>query len=269
MTVLEMLLPRDDPPTMAPGTVARCVRWSAHGCVLWHVSLTKLVLLLTLESDEDGPVDCIARVQDGWQAEELKALAEVLSIAAESRSAAHVEGFPERLPLEQGGSLCLHVQRLELMASAWRVPCCDPPDPAASRAVDTTSSAGGLGIVPETTAEPPGDVTEPASPRPLSVNPKSNASRFPAFAEFLLATFGHPTLTAGRGVLDVAGGSGGLAFELSVRRQIPCVVVDPRKLRLTSSQRFVLEHRRKVCEAVAPWTGAMCLPPRTTSAAIP
>ena len=54
--------------------------------------------------------------------------------------------------------------------------------------------------------------------------------------------------------MDVAGGSGGLAFELSVRRQIPCVVVDPRALRLTSSQRFVLEHRCKICDAVAPWT---------------
>lgn len=46
------------------------------------------------------------------------------------------------------------------------------------------------------------------------------------FAEWLIATFGMELL--GRGVIDIAGGRGDLSFELSVKRGIPCTVVDPR-----------------------------------------
>ena len=48
------------------------------------------------------------------------------------------------------------------------------------------------------------------------------------FAALLVREFGRDTLREGRGVVDVAGGSGDLAFQLSVRFGIPCTVVDPR-----------------------------------------
>lgn len=148
----------------------------------------------------------------------MDALAKALG---ETDTDAAVEGFPERLPAEQGASLCLHLQRLIISGQTWQV------------------------------VEQP---IVPAPPRPLSVNPKSNESRFPAFAEFLQDTFGgHAALSAGCGVMDVAGGSGGLAFELSVRRQVQCVVVDPRELRLTPEQRDVLDYRQTICKALARW----------------
>lgn len=42
------------------------------------------------------------------------------------------------------------------------------------------------------------------------------------------------------GVLDIAGGAGGVAFELSIRRGIGCVVVDPRSVRCAAKQRSAL-----------------------------
>lgn len=42
---------------------------------------------------------------------------------------------------------------------------------------------------------------------------------------------GADALAASGGVVDVAGGAGGMAFELTFRYDVPCVVVDPRPVR--------------------------------------
>lgn len=55
-----------------------------------------------------------------------------------------------------------------------------------------------------------------------------HSKRAAVFASWLLETFGEETLRSGIGVVDIAGGRGDLAFELTVRRGIPCTVVDPR-----------------------------------------
>jgi len=60
------------------------------------------------------------------------------------------------------------------------------------------------------------------------------------FVAWLCATYGDEALRAGSGVLDVAGGAGGVAFELSVRREIQCTVVDPRVVKCTARQRRAL-----------------------------
>ena len=213
---------------LSPGQVQPSLVWDASGRVLFCVALTKSVMQFALSTSE-GTVDCLARVQDGWPAADLDGLGAALREAAlEGTDSpvihAEVSGFPERLPAEQGASVCLHLQRLRLGRQTWQV-------------AEWVRSA------------------EPAPPRALSVNRKSNEARFPAFAAFLLEVFGgHSGLSAGQGVLDVAGGSGGLAFELAVRRQVPCCVVDPRTMRLTSTQRLVLDHRRSMCALLSPWT---------------
>ena len=55
---------------------------------------------------------------------------------------------------------------------------------------------------------------------------KGHAARAAVFAEWLCEVFGDDMLR--KGVVDVAGGRGELAFELSVKRNIPCIVLDPR-----------------------------------------
>ena len=69
-----------------------------------------------------------------------------------------------------------------------------------------------------------------------------NSDRGAKFAEWLASTFGTDALAAGGGVLDVAGGSGALAFELGVRRGINTTVVDPRRLRLDASQQRTVRY---------------------------
>eukprot|EP00949_MAST-11_sp_MAST-11-sp1_P004428 g4428.t1 len=67
------------------------------------------------------------------------------------------------------------------------------------------------------------------------------------FVEKLVEIFGHDRLAGSSvGVLDVAGGSGDVAFELSVRRGIPCTIIDPRATTAhTKRQMRVLRHRRR------------------------
>ena len=59
------------------------------------------------------------------------------------------------------------------------------------------------------------------------LNKKSHAHRASVFATWLCETYGLQRLQE-EGVLDIAGGRGELAFELSVKRKIPCTVLDPR-----------------------------------------
>jgi hypothetical protein len=65
-----------------------------------------------------------------------------------------------------------------------------------------------------------------------------HGARHVEFARWLLKTFDASLLASG--VLDVAGGRGRVAFELHCKRGVPCTLLEPRPLTLTSSQRKFL-----------------------------
>jgi len=65
---------------------------------------------------------------------------------------------------------------------------------------------------------------QPDDPHPEQEK-KGHAARAAVFAEWLCEVFGDDLLRGG--VVDIAGGRGELAFELSVKN-IPCIVLDPR-----------------------------------------
>jgi hypothetical protein len=79
----------------------------------------------------------------------------------------------------------------------------------------------------------------------------ANRTRFQMLTQWMLDTFGEQRLRGGGGVLDVAGGAGGVAFELCCRRSVPCVVVDPRPVVCSKRQRKALEAMLRVTAARA------------------
>jgi hypothetical protein len=68
----------------------------------------------------------------------------------------------------------------------------------------------------------------------------SNDNRASVFVKWLLETYSLPWLTSGVGVLDVAGGSGQVAWNLTCLRRCPSVIVDPRPALTNSKQRAYL-----------------------------
>ena len=76
-------------------------------------------------------------------------------------------------------------------------------------------------------------------------NHGSKNGRHSVLARWLIETFGQTFLREGTGVLDVAGGSGSLSFELSTRFGIPCTVVDPRDIKLNT---IIKKRMRKISE---------------------
>ncbi|CAB9529071.1 expressed unknown protein [Seminavis robusta] len=69
-------------------------------------------------------------------------------------------------------------------------------------------------------------------------------SRFGKFVGFLLKEFGGYPALSQQPVLDVAGGAGALAFELSIRHEIPTVVVDTQLVRFKAFQQRHLDFRK-------------------------
>eukprot|EP00041_Stephanoeca_diplocostata_P014221 m.256090 g.256090 ORF g.256090 m.256090 type:complete len:401 (+) comp19626_c0_seq1:389-1591(+) len=62
------------------------------------------------------------------------------------------------------------------------------------------------------------------------------SARAATFVAWLVAKFGAKTLSAGAGVLDVAGGRGDVAFELHTKRGIRTYLVEPRARKLSRAQ---------------------------------
>ncbi|CEM36797.1 unnamed protein product [Vitrella brassicaformis CCMP3155] len=56
------------------------------------------------------------------------------------------------------------------------------------------------------------------------------------FCDWLVSIYGVDYLSSGSGVIDVAGGRGEVAFELTVIRGIPATVIDPRPMKLNKAQ---------------------------------
>ena len=98
------------------------------------------------------------------------------------------------------------------------------PDPAAD--VAATADGGNANALPQ----PPGHANAKGRKRKNGRRKVANACKAGTFRRWLIETFGRELMGSGAGVLDVAGGSGELAFELVNLNSIPTAIVDPRPL---------------------------------------
>ena len=169
--------------------------------------------------------ECIAKFREGCLDEpEIALLVSTLHACASASSdgagvgSAHVElvGFPEVSDL--GSPRSLHV--IQVLVS---------------------SAEGDAGVVtiPEIPREPAASNASAPAERVRFKHSGSHTrpnteSRHQQFVAWLVESFGLETLRSGAGVLDVAGGAGGVAFELAFRRGVPCTVVDPRQMKLNT-----------------------------------
>ncbi|OQS07305.1 hypothetical protein THRCLA_00686 [Thraustotheca clavata] len=65
---------------------------------------------------------------------------------------------------------------------------------------------------------------------------QSKHFRAAIFATWLIDTFGFEMLKEGSGVMDIAGGRGGVCFELWHHHKIPTTLIDPRPMKYTKRQ---------------------------------
>lgn len=240
--------------TCARGVVAHGAAFSKHfaACTLAGDAGT--------HHDAAAVVDVVLAAKDGWGLETLAELCAALRLPrtpddpppSSSRTEVEIlESTSETLDdADRPGATCLH--------------------PVAIRARPTGSTADWR----TWRAAPPPDAPPPANPIPADAPPtrapsganpranwrkRKNDNRASAFAALLVREFGRDRLRAGAGVVDVAGGSGELAFELAARWGIPCTIIDPRGegVRITARHRRLLASRAANAALVPPaWIAA-------------
>jgi len=161
-------------------------------------------------------------------------------------------GFPEVEPAsmqrDQANGRVMHAVQVTVLAGGGsvagdeespehgsprllRIPSGLPPDSPTSEPISSRLAAGDT-AAPSTRSKRSGTHARP-----------NNQSRHQQFVQFLVDTFGLEALRAGAGVLDVAGGAGGVAFECAFRRGISCTTVDPRPMKASTKQRRAFRNR--------------------------
>ena len=184
--------------TLPPGKHA-AKRVAASGAIESVQCVTKKLLFLYLRCSETGRLwECIAKLADGFFA--LPAIAQ-LGAAAAGRTCSLL-AYPERAV---AGAVSLHVVSITLTATADGAQALTLPEAVQGgdrriyAVVPAADAAAAAAAVPRTRLSSSGNRVRPA-----------NANRFMVLAQWLVDTFGRETLVRDGGVLDVAGGAGGV-----------------------------------------------------------
>ena len=188
-----------------------------------------------IASARDGVVamGAIVKDRDGYfAAADIAALAALIADAAEygaPLTLSSVRGFPEIEPTS-GGSPKLHLHVARVCIGCVTLGSLEPRAMLVGRTTPADPRKGGTGAWKR----------------------RTNANRAPVFVGWLVETFGaafdwrgppaqRPT------VLDVAGGSGHVAFELACRRRCDTTIVDPRPAK--PSGKHIKYFRRAAADA--------------------
>ena len=202
-------------------------------------ALSPRLLFFTVVVSGESMHEALAKERDGHMlAEDIAELLAHLTSSA-ATATVRVTAWPEIAP---DGKRALHCVQVLVLRPSQGAGECDLM--AGSNGIE--GHEDGI-LVPREARAPssvPGSPSEPIRWRHSGNHTRpANASRHQKFVAWLVDTYGLERLRSGTGVLDVAGGAGGVAFELAFRRGIPCVVVDPRPMKLTARQRRALQNR--------------------------
>lgn len=185
--------------------------------------VSKRLLFFQLRCRDGALLECIAKDRDGFLNEaDVIALTHALDTRVDQSEPVRLVAFPEVGP-ELAHCLVMHVREIE-----W----------AGERSAPTKFPRCASHSVPAVTGDPctrPAQMTPSASPagRYLTREPwkrsgnrvrPNNETRHQQFVEFLIETYGIEHLRSGAGVLDVAGGAGGVAFEVRSQRRACCSI---------------------------------------------
>ena len=202
---------------------------------------SKRLLFFTVRDAYDKTWQCIAKERDGFLDE-----AQICQLANTLDSGLHLTllAYPEL----GGGEVWLHAMDCTLgqqHLSFGRLTLSSPADDAVKNGARGGDGVGdGEGDDECDNGEGDDECDDDASndddrtrARPKGRTRVKKEMRHQNFVAWLVENFGLDRLQSGV-VLDVAGGAGGVAFELSFRRSIACTVVDPRAIKVSLSPPF-------------------------------
>lgn len=192
-----------------------------------------------------GEIELLLRERDSFLSQmEIANITNALAI--QPGATLQCRAFPERLSIFDGPSffphlhpppvepVCLHVVAANIsLVTGELLELCPTERRRPRQDTDSTTLLSGQ--------MPP--LVTGGRKRNRSRGGGNNRDRGGIFSAWALETFGPALLR--NGILDVAGGSGQLAFQLGVRRGFNTTVVDPRALRLASDQRNTLQWQRQ------------------------
>lgn len=214
-----------------------CVQGSA---ILYACQLSSSFGIFTMRTENDGENDCddshtttnrldvVLKKDDGWDPTEISTMMDHILSRTIDDDHQHfsVEGFLERCRAksEQGTSpICIHAQVLTIRSICgdgqeeimqWKRPTTEIPTPMTNDTPLPSNQKGSSG----------------------GWRGAKDDTRFSKFVAFLLENFGGYEKLSAKPIMDIAGGAGGLAFELSVRHAMACIVVDTKPLRFKAKQ---------------------------------
>lgn len=179
-----------------------------------HRATPRLAFLSATDAQGES-LELVAKQRDGFLAEDD--ISQLCTAAERRAEASMMEGFVELEAVSGEGELSLffHLSRIRIELSDGVL---ELPNTCRAAAMATVE------LAPKTKNH--GSKQHGAN----------NANRAPLFVRWLLSVFPLGRLCNGV-ILDVAGGSGQVSFELACRYRCPSVIVDPRAAHISSKQK--------------------------------
>ena len=206
-------------------------------------------------------LDVILKRNDSWGPDLIgtihnlleKTLAEeqedMYSQKLKPRMVIRVEGFPERMLPKFDGDvtpICLHAQSIHV----GDIPAFQAT--GRTEQVDNQKTpTRNLNTSCTPKQEEPSATTSESNNKKGKHGGVGDNTRFSKFVHFLVSEFGGYETLLQKPVLDIAGGAGGLAFELCMRHEIEAIVVDTKEVKLKAQQVRHLNFRKHCLEQLA------------------